>query len=76
MMAITTTSSTSIKPVAWGGTHGNRSLLARCYTEDDTTHNIAKEMNISPAALTMRPQRIRHAVVQYIEQTLGKKETA
>lgn len=48
-----------------------RSLLERCYTEDDTIQSIAQEMKISPAALTMRLQRIRHAVVKCVEQTLG-----
>lgn len=53
-----------------------RTLLERCYTEDDTIRQVAKEMEISPAALTMRLQRIRHAVVKCIERTLGKTETA
>ena len=48
-----------------------QSLLKRCYAEDDTIHSIAQEMKISPAALTMRLQRIRHAVVKCVEQTLG-----
>ena len=48
-----------------------QSLLKRCYAEDDTIHSIAQEMKISPAALTMRLQRIRHAFVKCVEQTLG-----
>ena len=49
-------------------------LLQRCYTGDEPIRQIAAEIGVSPAALTMRLQRIRHALVRCIDQALSKVE--
>lgn len=51
-----------------------RMLLQRCYTGDEPIREIAAEIGVSPAALTMRLQRIRHALVRCIDQALSKVE--
>ena len=51
-----------------------RMLLQRCYTGDEPIRQIAAEIGVSPAALTMRLQRIRHALVRCIDQALSKVE--
>jgi RNA polymerase sigma-70 factor (ECF subfamily) len=48
-----------------------RTLLERCYVGRESIKSIAAEMAISAAALTMRLQRIRHALVHCIEKTLA-----
>lgn len=53
-----------------------RSLLERCYQGLDTIKAVAGEMGISPAALTMRLQRIRHVVVKCVEKALSASEAA
>jgi RNA polymerase sigma-70 factor, ECF subfamily len=53
-----------------------RSLLERCYQGLDTIKAVAGDMGISPAALTMRLQRIRHVVVKCVEKTLAASEAA
>jgi len=54
----------------------HRDLLRRCYedTQPTTIKEIAAAMAISAAALTMRLQRIRHAVVRCVEKTLAAWE--
>jgi len=47
-----------------------RSLLKRCYQGAETIKAVAAELTLSPAAVTMRLQRIRHALARCIEQTL------
>lgn len=49
-----------------------RELLKRCYAGDEPIKVIAASMAISAAALTMRLQRIRHAVVRCIDKTLAE----
>jgi RNA polymerase sigma-70 factor (ECF subfamily) len=44
-----------------------RQLLERCYLGDDSIRTIAQTMCISPAALTMRLQRIRRMVFECID---------
>lgn len=53
-----------------------RSLMARCYQGLDTIKAVASEMGISPAALTMRLQRIRHVLVKCIERAVASAETS
>ena len=50
-----------------------RSLLERCYQGLETIKIVAGEMGISPAALTMRLQRIRHAVVKCVEKAIASE---
>jgi RNA polymerase sigma-70 factor (ECF subfamily) len=50
---------------------GHRDLLERCYRGIETIKDIAAEMSITPAALTMRLQRIRHALLKCIEAALA-----
>lgn len=47
-----------------------RDLLQRCYEGVQSIKDIAAEMSLSPAALTMRLQRIKSALLQCIEQGL------
>mgnify|MGYP006274829965 CR=1 FL=1 len=47
-----------------------RSLIERCYKGVESIKQVAAEMSISPAALTMRLQRIRHALLKCVEQAL------
>lgn len=49
-----------------------RGLLKRCYVGEEPIKAIAASMSISAAALTMRLQRIRHAVVKCIQKTLAE----
>ena len=49
---------------------GHRDLLERCYQGIETIKDIAATMAITPAALTMRLQRIRHALLKCIETAL------
>ncbi len=51
-----------------------RHLLELCYLGDRPIKAIAEEMGISPAALTMRLQRIRKTVFECMEQA-AKDET-
>jgi RNA polymerase sigma-70 factor (ECF subfamily) len=51
-----------------------RRLLELCYLGDRPIKAIAEEMGISPAALTMRLQRIRKTVLECMEQA-AKDET-
>lgn len=44
-----------------------RRLISRCYLGDEPIKAIAEEMNISPAALTMRLQRIRRILFDCVE---------
>ena len=44
-----------------------RGLIERCYLGDEPIKAIADEMNISPAALTMRLQRIRRILFDCVE---------
>ncbi|MEX0688326.1 MAG: sigma-70 family RNA polymerase sigma factor [Pirellulales bacterium] len=53
-----------------------RTLLERCYQGLETIKAVAAEMSISPAALTMRLQRIRHTVVRCVEKTIRASEGA
>jgi RNA polymerase sigma-70 factor (ECF subfamily) len=50
-----------------------RSLLERCYQGLETIKTVAGEMGISPAALTMRLQRIRLAVVKCVEKAIASE---
>lgn len=50
-----------------------RSLVERCYKGVESIKAVAAEMAISPAALTMRLQRIRHALLKCVEQTLASR---
>lgn len=52
----------------------HRDLLRRCYEGTQPIKEIAAAMAISAAALTMRLQRIRHAVVRCVEKTLAAWE--
>lgn len=45
----------------------HRDLLERCYQGLETIKDIAATMAITPAAVTMRLQRIRHALLKCIE---------
>lgn len=47
-----------------------RDLLRTCYEGSRPIKTIAESLTISAAALTMRLQRIRHAVVRCVEKTL------
>jgi RNA polymerase sigma-70 factor (ECF subfamily) len=49
----------------------HRDLLKRCYQGIDTIKDIAATMAITPAALTMRLQRIRHALLKCIDAALN-----
>lgn len=49
----------------------HRDLLERCYQGVETIKDIAATMGVTPAALTMRLQRIRHALLKCIEATLA-----
>jgi RNA polymerase sigma-70 factor, ECF subfamily len=42
-------------------------LIERCYLDDEPINAVANEMNISPAALTMRLQRIRKTLFNCVE---------
>lgn len=53
-----------------------RALLQRCYAGDETIRSVADELGISAAALTMRLQRIRHALVKCIERSFGTRTEA
>lgn len=48
-----------------------RDLLRRCYEGTHTIKEIATGMRISPAALTMRLQRIKQAVLGCVEKSLA-----
>ncbi|MFM1996252.1 MAG: polymerase sigma-E factor [Planctomycetota bacterium] len=48
-----------------------RGLLERAYQGVESIKDIAEELKISAAALTMRLQRIRHALLKCIELTLA-----
>jgi RNA polymerase sigma-70 factor (ECF subfamily) len=48
-----------------------RNLLRRCYEGTGAIKEIAADMRISPAALTMRLQRIKQAVLACIEKSLA-----
>jgi RNA polymerase sigma-70 factor (ECF subfamily) len=50
-----------------------RSLVERCYKGVESIKAVATEMAISPAALTMRLQRIRHSLLKCIELALGSR---
>lgn len=50
-----------------------RTLLRRCYEGNDSIKNIAAGMRISPAALTMRLQRLKQAVLKCIQAALAGK---
>jgi RNA polymerase sigma-70 factor (ECF subfamily) len=50
-----------------------RTLLRRCYEGNDSIKNIAAGMRISPAALTMRLQRLKQAVLKCIQVALAGK---
>ncbi len=52
----------------------HRDLLRRCYEGAQPIKEIAAAMAISAAALTMRLQRIRHAVVRCVDKTLAAWE--
>lgn len=51
-----------------------RDLLRRCYEGTHTIKEIAADMRISPAALTMRLQRIKQAVLGCVENSLAAEE--
>lgn len=53
-----------------------RSLIQRCYAGTESIKGIAGDMGISPAALTMRLQRIRHALVRCVERAVAAMEGA
>lgn len=53
-----------------------RSLLKRCYQGAETIKAVAAELGLTPAAVTMRLQRIRHALARCIEQALRADEAA
>lgn len=53
-----------------------RAILQRCYAGDETIRGVAAELGISAAALTMRLQRIRHALVKCIERAFHKNPGA
>jgi RNA polymerase sigma-70 factor (ECF subfamily) len=48
-------------------TESQRQLMERCYLGDESIKEIAESMHISPAALTMRLQRIRRILFECIE---------
>ena len=48
-----------------------RDLLRRCYEGTHTIKEIAADMRISPAALTMRLQRIKQSVLTCLEKSLA-----
>lgn len=50
-----------------------RSLVERCYKGVESIKAVAAEMSISPAALTMRLQRIRAALLKCIEQAMASR---
>lgn len=50
----------------------HRDLLERCYQGVESIKEIANEMRITPAALTMRLQRIRHALLACIEGVVAR----
>lgn len=52
----------------------HRDLLRRCYEGTRPIKEIAASMALSAAALTMRLQRIRQAVVRCVEKTLSAWE--
>lgn len=52
----------------------HRDLLRRCYEGTEPIKQIAAAMTISAAALTMRLQRIRTALVRCVEKTLAAWE--
>lgn len=45
-----------------------RSLVERCYQGTEPIKSVAHGMGLSPAALTMRLQRIRHALARCVER--------
>lgn len=49
-------------------------LVDRCYRGPESIKAIAAEMGISPAALTMRLQRIRHALARCVERAVEAAE--
>lgn len=51
-------------------------LLRRCYSGAQSIKEVAASLAISAAALTMRLQRIRHAVVRCVDKTLAAWEAA
>jgi RNA polymerase sigma-70 factor (ECF subfamily) len=51
-----------------------RALLERCYQGTESIKDIAGEMRLSPAALTMRLQRLRHALAKCIDRTITAME--
>jgi RNA polymerase sigma-70 factor (ECF subfamily) len=48
-----------------------RNLITRCYQGVETIKAVAAELAISPAALTMRLQRIRHALLKCVAEALA-----
>lgn len=52
-----------------------RGLLERAYQGVDSIKDIAAEMKLSAAALTMRLQRIRHALLKCIEMAVTAGDT-
>ena len=53
-----------------------RDLLQRRYTGLETVKEIASDLRVSTAALTMRLQRIRHALIKCVENTLAAEGDA
>jgi RNA polymerase sigma-70 factor (ECF subfamily) len=51
-----------------------RALLERCYQGTESIKDIAGKMRISPAALTMRLQRLRHALAKCIDRSITAME--
>lgn len=50
-----------------------RTLVTRCYQGAESIKAVAHELTISPAALTMRLQRIRHVLLKCIADTLATR---
>ncbi len=51
-----------------------RKLVERCYLGDLTIRAIAEELEISPAALTMRLQRIRRILFECVDSAVKREE--
>ena len=50
-----------------------RVLVERCYKGVESIKSVAAEMSISPAALTMRLQRIRYSLLKCIELAMASR---
>lgn len=51
-----------------------RDLLAKRYESPESLKEIAASMNVSAASLTMKLQRIRHALLECVERRIASRE--